>query len=807
MKKGLFKRTTLVVVFLGTTLMSWSQTPFTAFAPEIGATTCPDSNVDFLADVFSDLPMGISFSGFTRNVVGCTPALTHYRSSNFTSTSKENAISENRYITWSFSANTDVEFTLSEIALRHERSGAGADNGAIYYSINGGTFEQVGTDFVIVDVNNRDVFTFGTPVSIPAEGTIAFRWYCWRTVTTGTGNTRFKGGADYATGSGIVGTFASTLPSISVNPTIMSNFFQVIGNPSAEQTFVVSGVNLTEDLSINPPSGYELSLTSGTGFTGNLVLSPVAGVLANTTVYVRLNAMTEGVYNGEIEVGSLEVSNLNVTVNGTASLTPPAEIIANPGSLSNFVQFLGTPSDEQSLTVSGNNLASDITLTAPLGFEITLTSGSNFSSSLMLSQTAGIVGETTVFVRLNHNVVGAIFDNILAETAGIDALEIQVSGSVELSIPPNLGVAPTELNPFLQNLGFPSAPQTLTVGGENLNGDIEVVSTGNFLISNDIGGPFTQSVTLTAVAAYVDPTQIFVHLNAASVGNYTGMITISTADVDPFGIELIGETVAPSGTLLYYWHFNNLETPEDVTSIDADYSLVPGVLGYFEYTNPVEGQRDMDVYDFGTLLNAQMGEVSGKAIRVRNPSTDRTLDFYVPTNSASGITFAYAIERSNSGMLENVFSYSIDGTNYITTGLDVNVVEVTTSYQIYTIDFSDIPEVNDNPNFRIRISFNGNTSSSAGNNRIDNITMRADTYLSVANSSIQDLVIYPNPADGIIQIATSLEVNQISIIDLHGRVVLTTNDTIINTDQMDSGMYFMLIETAQGTVQRSFVKK
>lgn len=783
-----------------------AQTSFSAYAPEIGATTCPASNINFLAGDYANLPSGITFTGYTRNVVTCTAASTHYRSSAFTNTTKADALNDNRYVTWSFSTDATVFFTLDEFALRHERSAQGADNGALYYSINGAPFEQVGADFGIVEANTRTVLEFASPVSIPVNSTIEFRWYCWRINTSGSGNVRIKGALDYATGTGISGTFTSTLPSISVNPQTLNPFNQVLGNPSAEQSFVVSGVNLTQDISINPPPGYEVSLSSGMDYVGGLFLSPDNAVVPNTTIYIRLNAAFEGVYNGNVEVGSLETGITNVVVNGNSSLLPPPEISVNPSSLSNFFQFLGTPSEEQTLLVSGQYLTDNVTITAPLGFEISTTSGSGFVSALELTQTGGELEPTTVFVRLNHTIVGTIVDVIVFSTIDTDPVDVTVSGSVEEPIPPNLGVSPTELNPFLQNLGFPSATQILTVGGENLNGNITVTCTGNFFISTSVGGPFSQSVILEPFGNYVDPTQIFVHLNATSVGQYGGMITVTTLNVEPVEIDLTGTAIAPSGTLLYYWHFNTLETPEDVTSIDADYSLVPGVTGYFEYTNPIEGERDMDAFDTGSILNAQMGEGSGKAVRVRNPSTERTLDFFVPTNLASGITFTYVVQRSNSGMLENIFSYSIDGENFITDGLTENIIEVSTAYAVYSVDFTNITAANDNPNFRVRISFNGNTSNT-GNNRIDNITLFADTYLSTESFNAPVVVVYPNPAEDLIQIVSSEEVKQITVLDLNGRVIMMSNNTSLDIHDLQAGMYIMFIETTNGALQRPFVKK
>ena len=97
-----FSKCAFFVMALGVSFGISAQTFLTAYAPEIGTTTCPASNVDFLAGVYTDLPSGVSFSGFTRNVVTCTAAGSHYRTSTYTSTTLANAISENRYVTWSF---------------------------------------------------------------------------------------------------------------------------------------------------------------------------------------------------------------------------------------------------------------------------------------------------------------------------------------------------------------------------------------------------------------------------------------------------------------------------------------------------------------------------------------------------------------------------------------------------------------------------------------------------------------------------------------------------------------------------------
>lgn len=601
-------------------------------------------------------------------------------------------------------------------------------------------------------------------------------------------------------------TFVAT-PTITATPATLPAFTQVIGTPSSEQSFTASGANLTGNIIINAPANFEISLTSGAGFQSSVQLTPTAGTVSNTTIFVRLNSTIANAYSGDIILSSAGATNAVVAVSGTSSSVPIPQITVTPAGLSGFQQVLGTPSASQSLSVSGQNLVADVTLTAPNGYEVSLTSGSGFGPSLTLNQAGGTLAATAVFVRLNHSVVGPIIGDLVVASSGASNVLVPISGSVTAPAQPSLAVSPTSLNSFIQNLGFPSASQIVTVGGDNLTGNVSVVATSNFFFATNAGGPFTQSLALTPNSGFLDQTQLFVHLNANAPGNFNGTLTISTDGVNPIVIELSGETIQPQGALVYYWHFNNLVTPQDVTSIDADYSLLPGVTGKFDYTNPFEGQRDMDAFDTGSLLNAQMGEDAGKACRVRNPSTNRTLDFFVPTNNASGIRFAYAVHRSGQGMLENIISYSINGTDFITTDLDNNVITITESYELHTFDFSDINGANNNPNFRIRISFNGNTVAANGNNRFDNITLTADSYSGLENNSMPVVLTYPNPTDDMIHFSSEHTIQSVSLIDLNGRVVLQSNATSISLSTLQAGMYFMYIETSAGAVQKSVVKR
>jgi hypothetical protein len=67
---------------------------------------------------------------------------------------------------------------------------------------------------------------------------------------------------------------------------------------------------------------------------------------------------------------------------------------------------------------------------------------------------------------------------------------------------------------------------------------------------------------------------------------------------------------------------------------------------------------------------------------------------------------------------------------------------------VQTLDFTNLPDTANNPQFAVRIAFAQGTGGTAGNNRIDNLTLEANP-LSVSPSSFADwqLLHFTSPSD------------------------------------------------------------
>jgi len=192
----------------------------------------------------------------------------------------------------------------------------------------------------------------------------------------------------------------ATGPVVTIDSDITGlDYFEGNG-PSAEQTFSVSGINLTGNLDVTAPTNFEISSTSGSGFGSSVSLTPSAGSVSSTTLYVRLvSGLSANTYTDVLTATSTGATSATINVSGIVTpSTPQFNVFGSPDPL-NYADGNG-PSNEESIFVEGLFLTNDITVTAPTNFEVSLTSGSGFGNSVTVTQSGGTVANTEVFVRL-----------------------------------------------------------------------------------------------------------------------------------------------------------------------------------------------------------------------------------------------------------------------------------------------------------------------------------------------------------------------------------------------------------------------
>lgn len=349
--------------------------------------------------------------------------------------------------------------------------------------------------------------------------------------------------------------------------------------------------------------------------------------------------------------------------------------------------------------------------------------------------------------------------------------------------PPGTGLV------YMNTLALPTLPFQATVYG-GMQTDFQAEPTGTYVFDhwelpnhNTTTGPGANGITV----GFTQGDTLVAHFKPAEVDNRT---------------------------IIYYWHFNSLNTAAgDVTAIDADYSLIPAADPKMRYTGT--GNRDIDAFDEGTLLNVQLSVLAGQGARVRNRAEGRTLIFNMPTTGYSDMVFQYAVQRSGSGMLNNIVSYSEDGTNYISTGLTQSVFPISEAYDLVTVDMAGIPQVNNNPNFHVRISFSGNTELENGNNRYDNITLKGNLTQSIGlDKDDKKLLVsvYPNPFESSFRLVANDQVTAVRVYNVAGMIVAErfphqVDSVELQAAYLSSGMYFIAVTTPSGTAHVRVVRQ
>lgn len=183
-----------------------------------------------------------------------------------------------------------------------------------------------------------------SPVSVTLGGTAAVAG----TITLQIEVDDNAGGTDIYT-LAITITVATT-PNITVTGSLVAFTTTGTGIPSAEQSYTVSGTDLTANIVITAPTHFQVSTAGGgVGFGAGVTLTQAGGTVAVTTIFVRFNPSVTGVQSGNITHTSTGATTRNQAVTGSVA-APAAAALSNgagnpgpknvaPGSTSSALVF------------------------------------------------------------------------------------------------------------------------------------------------------------------------------------------------------------------------------------------------------------------------------------------------------------------------------------------------------------------------------------------------------------------------------------------------------------------------------------
>lgn len=410
-----------------------------------GASACPTNG-----NIFS-IVTNATVAPLSRMTIACNPTANVFNSTTLNNTASRN---DNSYIEFSITANSGFGLNLTSLSFLRQGSATAPNSLIVSYSTdplaaNFNTTRVDVTSPVTTTTINGFTWTFSSPISTVAGGKVTFRFYPF-------GTARADGAATPAAASTgtfrlddviLNGTVVNLTPTLTASSTTIPAFNYVSGNgPSTAGSYTLSGSVLTPtagDITITAPADFEISKTSSTtGFADNLTVSYTGSSFTNTTIYARLKAgLTENTYSGTItHSGGGVTTPPTVALSGSVTAVPPP-VITTTGTLSTFNTVIGTPSASQSYTVSGVDLVSDITITAPTDFEIK-TGANDYTNTITLIPTAGGVLSTRIDVRLKGAIAGTFSGNITHAATNISPnINVAVNGVVGVECGTSIDIA------------------------------------------------------------------------------------------------------------------------------------------------------------------------------------------------------------------------------------------------------------------------------------------------------------------------------------------------------------------------------
>ena len=577
----------------------------------------------------------------------------------------------------------------------------------------------------------------------------------------------------------------------------LTAFTSTYGLVSTGQSFSVTGSDLNgTDITVTPPAGFEVATSSDFSTTLGTSSSPLSlGTSAsiNTTVYVRLASTTDaGSYGGDITVAGGGASGQIIAIPISSVAKVDQAITFMSLASENFVPFAtftlsATASSGLSVsyassntgvaTVSGNTVmivgAGSTTITA------SQSGNTNYNASASVDQ--------TLTVNKAAQTISGVVDTM--SKAGGDAaysLGATVSSGLTLTYASdNTGVATVSSAGLVTIVGAGTANLTVSqAGNDNYNAAptvtqlLTVAKTAQTITFTPITSPrSTADEPFTMVATASSGLAVTFSSSDPSVATVTGStVTITGAGTTTLTASQAGNagfdaapsvnqalTVTAASPLIAAWDFQttanggtavsgNTATPATPVVYTANFGA--GTI----YLDGSNGSSSWLVAASNTQLNgfggASVNASSGVGMATTtatpaslavlggssNIANGKTVSFKFSMLGRKDLVVSYASQATSNGFTSQLWEYSADGSVWTTLQ---TVSGMPTSFNKFTLN--TVTALNGDPEVYLRVRFDGATASS-GNNRLDNIQLRASSNSAPTDITLSPTIIAENSA-------------------------------------------------------------
>jgi Secretion system C-terminal sorting domain/Domain of unknown function (DUF5122) beta-propeller len=425
-------------------------------------------------------------------------------------------------------------------------------------------------------------------VTIPASAANTYNFVLAITNTT----TGCQGGVMFTL------TVAATLPPTITTSGTLTAFNSCAGTVSAEQSYTVSGSNLTSNLNVSALAGFEYSVTSGGTFTSTLSFAPTAGTVTTKTIFVRQTVGASNGASGNIAHTSTTATTQNVaipasTVNSLPTITGVSATGVNTSATSFQLAYTGvTNSPNQYSIVSAGtatpmpsfSAVSNASLTAsPLSITIPTSTANTYTFNLTVrNTTTGCVSAVVPFTLV---VSAAVPCTLYVRKDGNDANDgaSDNAAGAKLTLQAAMNIVPDGCTIVL-NAGTYNESATLT---------------GKSITLQNVGSPIVQTINMNGAGKTLTLTGAIgisemLNLQAGDAVSNGNLTLLSTATQQAMLINTGTSTVAGNATVQRYFRTNT-----------AIYSNATSGSAYRHISSPVTNADFTQLTDnFSIVVNA-----------------------------------------------------------------------------------------------------------------------------------------------------------------------------------------------------------
>lgn len=615
---------------------------------------------------------------------------------------------------------------------------------------------------------------------------------------------------------------------LSTDPTDLT-FNGIMGQASTAQTVAITGIGLTDNITISAPANFEVS-ADNTAF-GNTATITVSGLATQASLYVRYNPTTAGSHTGTITLTS-GTTTVSINVNGNA--VDCSEGIASLPFTHDFNDRIAPPScwnynNEENFLVltidtATNNYAIAVgTVDYLITPEIHSTSAMNMS--IDYHTYGGINGiEASSTFRIGYsstndnyssftwmepvvaNQTGENFFNYSSvlpagtKHVAIDITEIGTftygfssyynylffdNFSLEEVNNPVIYAGANTINFGSVNINT-NTTETVAITGALLTEDITATTTAPFEVSAD-NSTFGTTATIPAAGG-----NLYVRYAPTTAGAHTGNVTLASTGATSVTISLSGNAVdcSSAASLPFFEGFES-ELNECWTLIDNDGD------GYnWHVLNNSQSQEG------GFVVHSGEGHITSASWSQAALTPDNWL-ITPAINLSENATLSFWVAGQDPSYAAENFSVYLSTTGTDINNFNITLLENQTSTAEMTEFTADLSAYTGN---NVHIAFRHHNVTDMFRLNLDDVSVTAG--VGIKNAESGNVTVYPNPAYNYINVNATSNINNVEVYTIAGQKVgdFTANgtQTVISTANLSNGMYMMRINTENGVINKKF---